>query len=218
LQDEIFKEIVNVGSTELLRNAWEKVVGSEVIDTKWVGKILNFNQFSIDNKKKLGEDAYGVVYEGEINGIAVAVKRLKVLTKVDSFVKECALLSKICGPFVARYMGACVYDNNDKKERECYILTELGMIGSLNTLLYGDTKKSIGYMMDIRIKCRILCDIARGMRFLHDDVNLVHGDLKPTNILIDSNFRPRICDFHLSTLLKNYNSELPIDVGTLRLY
>jgi len=80
-------------------------------------------------------------------------------------------------------MGACVHKVKDKKE--CYILTELGTMGSLNKLLYGDSKKSTGYTMDIHIKCRILCDVARGMKYLHDDVNLVHRNLKPSNVLID---------------------------------
>jgi len=60
---------------------------------------------------------------------------------------------------------------------------------------------------------RILRDIARGMKGLHD-VELVHRDLKPSNIMIDSNFRARIGDFNLSALLqKNTTNQLPTGAG-----
>jgi len=69
--------------------------------------------------------------------------------------------------------------------------------------------------MDINIKCRILRDVARGMKYLHDDVNLVHRDLKPSNIMIDSNFRARIGDFNLSVILQKNSADLPMAAGTL---
>jgi len=87
------------------------------------------------------------------------------------------------------------------ERQECFILTELGTVGSLSTLLYGDKKRK--FYLDLRVKCRILRDIVRGMKFLHDDVNVVHRDLKPSNIIIDSNYRARIGDFNLSSLVGN---------------
>lgn len=43
-------------------------------------------------------------------------------------------------------------------------------------------------------------DIAQGMRFLHSSKPpILHGDLKGRNILIDSRFRAKLCDFGLST-------------------
>ena len=45
----------------------------------------------------------------------------------------------------------------------------------------------------------ILCDIAQGVRFLHAaKPQVIHGDLKAHNVLVDSNFRAKVADFGLS--------------------
>jgi len=80
---------------ELLKKSLEDVSGSIVTDANWIEQILKKEQFKFDPKKKLGKGAYSVVYKGEIHGIVVAIKLLKVLMQVDSFVKECTLLSRI---------------------------------------------------------------------------------------------------------------------------
>lgn len=47
---------------------------------------------------------------------------------------------------------------------------------------------------------QICRDIAQGLRFLHTSrPPILHGDLKGRNILIDSRFRAKLCDFGLST-------------------
>ncbi|KAG9054438.1 hypothetical protein FS842_005125 [Serendipita sp. 407] len=43
--------------------------------------------------------------------------------------------------------------------------------------------------------------VVRGVQYLHqNNPRILHGDLKPANILIDSNRNPRICDFGLARL------------------
>eukprot|EP00977_Amphora_coffeiformis_P000932 scaffold200_cov173-Amphora_coffeaeformis.AAC.4 len=50
---------------------------------------------------------------------------------------------------------------------------------------------------DPMLVCR---DVAQGLRFLHSSKPpIMHGDLKGRNILIDSRFRAKLCDFGLST-------------------
>ncbi|KAG8822312.1 hypothetical protein FRC17_009597 [Serendipita sp. 399] len=44
--------------------------------------------------------------------------------------------------------------------------------------------------------------VVQGLDYLHNvDPPIVHGDLKPKNILIDKLGRPRICDFGLSRIV-----------------
>mmetsp|Transcript_2623 Transcript_2623/g.5498 ORF Transcript_2623/g.5498 Transcript_2623/m.5498 type:complete len:206 (+) Transcript_2623:2314-2931(+) len=47
---------------------------------------------------------------------------------------------------------------------------------------------------------QILRDTAQGLRYLHQSrPPILHGDLKARNILVDSRFRAKLCDFGLST-------------------
>jgi len=117
-------EILNQSTKKNLKN----VIGEEVPESNWIGQILNRDQFEIDTTKTLGEATYGTVYEGQIQGISVAVKQLDSNNKVDIFSKECMILR----------------------------------------LLYGDQKKRKEFKMNFHVKCRILRDVARGMKFIHD--------------------------------------------------
>jgi serine/threonine protein kinase len=80
------------------------------------------------------------------------------------------------------------------------IVMELVKLGSLNSLLYFNEDSEIeARLCDARIKKRIACGIAFGMRQLHS-VGIIHGDLKPANILITDDFNAKITDFGLSRL------------------
>jgi serine/threonine protein kinase len=57
---------------------------------------------------------------------------------------------------------------------------------------------------------QITRDIAQGIRFLHSSKPpILHGDLKGRNILIDSRFRAKLCDFGLSTKKGNLITGTP---------
>merc|ERR1712100_351299 len=72
------------------------------------------------------------------------------------------------------------------------IVTELCSKGELGTLLQ-DSRKPL----DLYKKLRMARDIAVGMNWLHSSkpVQFLHRDLKPSNLLVDDNYRIKICDF-----------------------
>ena len=77
--------------------------------------------------------------------------------------------------------------------------------GSLYDLLSNETMHAGG-----EIILQICRDIAQGLRYLHaSKPPILHGDLKAKNILIDSRFRAKVCDFGLSTKRKNGLSGTP---------
>jgi len=66
--------------------------------------------------------------------------------------------------------------------------------GSLYDILHNNTM-----IMEGELLLNILRDITQGVRFLHSAVpQVVHGDLKAANILVDSRFRAKVADFGLS--------------------
>eukprot|EP00980_Cylindrotheca_fusiformis_P030453 scaffold24831_cov240-Cylindrotheca_fusiformis.AAC.1 len=57
---------------------------------------------------------------------------------------------------------------------------------------------------------QIVRDVAQGLRFLHaSKPPIFHGDLKAKNILIDSRFRAKVCDFGLAVKSKSGLSGTP---------
>ena len=58
--------------------------------------------------------------------------------------------------------------------------------------------------LDWPTRFQIIKGIAEGMLYLHKlcGLHIIHGDLKPSNILLDTNMKPKISDFGLS---RTYN-------------
>lgn len=66
--------------------------------------------------------------------------------------------------------------------------------GSLHDILHNETMVLEGETL-----LPILRDISQGIRFLHSaNPQVIHGDLKAQNILVDTRFRAKVADFGLS--------------------
>jgi serine/threonine protein kinase len=67
---------------------------------------------------------------------------------------------------------------------------------------------------DATAKSIVAFGIASGLAYLHSN-NIVHRNIKPSNILLDSNFYPRISDFVISRVIpRGEEVELTMQVGT----
>ncbi|KAI3802410.1 hypothetical protein L1987_30542 [Smallanthus sonchifolius] len=51
---------------------------------------------------------------------------------------------------------------------------------------------------------KIAEDVAQGLSYLHETCNLVHGNLKSSNVLLGSDFEARVSDYCLSALFHHH--------------
>jgi serine/threonine protein kinase len=146
--------------------------------------------------QKLGQGGFGSVYKGVLpDGTEVAVKRLDVssLQGEREFQNEVSVIGRVNSPHIVNLLGFCA---NGKHRLLVYTFMANR---SLQEVLFDED--GLG-ALDWDKRFKIILDTAQGLSFLHFmcDPPIIHGDVKPSNILLDSSFRARIADFGLSRL------------------
>ncbi|XP_043697094.1 receptor-like serine/threonine-protein kinase At2g45590 [Telopea speciosissima] len=160
---------------------------------------------SFSSSNRLGKGGFGSVYRGTLpSGQEIAVKVMDSgsLQGEREFQNELSLAGKIdCDRVVSLLGFSC-----DRKRRRMLLVYELMHNRSLQDALL-DCKRP--ELMEWKRRLAIAIDIAKGLEFLHTvcDPPVIHGDIKPSNILLDSYFSAKIADFGLARLKTEENSD-----------
>ena len=146
-------------------------------------------------KNKLGQGGFGSVYKGKLrSGHLIAVKLLgKSGANGQDFINEIATIGRIHHINVVQLVGYCA-----ERSRRVLIFDFMPN-GSLDKYVFNREKAS---PLDWDMKFKIAVEVARGIRYLHHgcDIQILHFDIKPHNILLDDKFVPKISDFGLAKL------------------
>ncbi|KAJ7957975.1 Protein kinase [Quillaja saponaria] len=148
-------------------------------------------------REKIGEGGFGKVYKGRLEtDQVVAIKQLNLDGQqgFQEFIVEVLMLSLLHHPNLVTLIGYCT----DGDQR--LLVYEYMPMGSLADHLFdiGPEKEPLSW--NTRIK--IALGAARGLEYLHCKANppVIYRDLKSANILLDSDFHPKLSDFGLAKL------------------
>ncbi|GAB2210615.1 hypothetical protein Drorol1_Dr00015884 [Drosera rotundifolia] len=137
----------------------------------------------------IGEGGFATVYKGRLpDGREVAVKRAKK-KHFDSaeFDSEVGTLSKIDHQSLVKLLGYV------DKGNERLIITEYVPNGTLRQHLDGER----GKMLDFNQRLEVAIDVAHGLTYLHlyNEKQIIHRDVKSSNILLTKTMRAKVADF-----------------------
>ncbi|GMJ03727.1 hypothetical protein like AT1G66920 [Hibiscus trionum] len=156
-------------------------------------------------KDKLGQGCFGTVYKGQLPGdCTIAVKKLEtVKVGEEHFIDGVSRNGQIQHPNLVPILGFC-------SEGTKHVLVNQYMPnGSLDKYIYSDGGNP--GLFSWEKLWEIVMGTGRGIEFLHrSEGGIVHLDIKPQNILLDGNFRPRISDFGLAKLFPKMHNFMPL--------
>lgn len=175
------------------------------------------NGFSSENL--IGVGSFGSVYKGifdEDDGVIVAIKVLKLEHRgaSKSFMAECEALRNIRHRNLVKIITSCSsvdFQGNDFKA----LVYDFMPNGSLDKWLRSslDSQNGLNFLQSINIAI----DVANAIDYLHNHCQtpIIHCDLKPSNILLDSEMVAHVGDFGLARFLLelkdgNQNSSIGI--------
>ncbi|XP_007038810.2 PREDICTED: probable serine/threonine-protein kinase At1g01540 [Theobroma cacao] len=175
---------------------------SPAVSENWTGNHFSLreaeivtNGFAYENL--IGHGDYGVVYRGVLlDHTRVAVKRLLSNScQTEHFLTEAEAIGNVRHKNLVKLLGYCV------EEGYRMLVYEYVNNSNLHQWLHGSLGQTRPLTWTIRLK--IIHGIAKGLAYLHEDIEpqIVHQNVKASNILLDHQWNPKISDISLSRLL-----------------
>lgn len=148
--------------------------------------------------KILGFGAFGSVFAGNWKRAEVAIKRIEPNERDETNMHEEHVVNEL------RFLSACRHDNilsiygysmEDTYASPACLVYELMAGGSLHQCLFD--RVFVPQPLKWWDRQNIAFGTARGLQYLHTFSRrpIIHGDIKPENILLDAQLRPKIGDF-----------------------
>ncbi|KAK1619227.1 hypothetical protein QYE76_024744 [Lolium multiflorum] len=150
----------------------------------------------LQSSNLIGKGGFGEVYKGLLDNKLVAVKKPINGSALESeqFTNEVIIQSQVIHKNIVKLIGCCL-------EVDAPMLVyEFISQGSLHDILH---KNNNNVVLSLGTRLNIAAQSADGLAYMHSKANItiLHGDVKPANILLDDNFVAKISDFGISRLI-----------------
>ncbi|XP_059458517.1 putative receptor-like protein kinase At3g47110 [Corylus avellana] len=159
----------------------------------------------------IGFGSFGLVYKGILDQgkMMVAVKVLNLQQKgaTNSFMAECNALRNIRHRNLIKILTCCSsmdYNGNNFKA----LVYEFMENGNLDKWLHQDiNNENRPRHLNLLQRLNIVIDVASALHYLHDhcEAPIIHCDVKPSNVLLDSDMIAKVSDFGLTSILSTTN-------------
>ncbi|XP_048561388.1 LEAF RUST 10 DISEASE-RESISTANCE LOCUS RECEPTOR-LIKE PROTEIN KINASE-like 1.2 isoform X4 [Triticum urartu] len=189
-----------MASNEFMRSGSSMTTYSKDLELGGSPHIFTFEELEVATdgfsaSRELGDGGFGTVYKGKLkDGRVVAVKRLykNNYRRVEQFLNEVDILSGLLHQNLV-----ILYGCTSRMSRDLLLVYEFIANGTVADHLHGSRSAERGLTWPLRLNIAI--ETAEALAYLHA-VEIIHRDVKTTNILLDNNFHVKVADFGLSRL------------------
>ncbi|XP_009137521.2 receptor-like serine/threonine-protein kinase At4g25390 [Brassica rapa] len=150
---------------------------------------------SFSPANRLGQGGFGAVFRGTFSSgenVAVKVMDSGSLQGEAEFQNELFFAARLDSPHVVPVIGF----SHDRKRRRLLLVYRLMDNGNLQDALL---HRRCPELMDWGKRFSVAVNVAEGIEHLHGlERPVIHGDIKPSNVLLDKLFSAKIADFGLA--------------------
>lgn len=163
-----------------------------------------------DSSRIIGHGAFGTVYKGVLSdsGDIVAVKRCSHSGQgKEEFLSELSIIGTLRHRNLVRLQGWC------HEKGEILLVYELMLNGSLDKALFESRM-----VLPWPHRRKVLIGVASALAYLHQECEnqVIHRDIKSSNIMLDESFNARLGDFGLARQIEHDKSpDATVAAGTM---
>ncbi|OCF54632.1 TKL/TKL-CCIN protein kinase [Kwoniella mangroviensis CBS 10435] len=168
--------------------------GGEVPDWTITNLEISHDE-KITHDERINSGYFSIIWRGHWQGLDVAIKELTPMADRKLFVKEVEVWRRLKSDRVLRFYGA----SSTTGPPPWFLVSPFMRNGNVLNYLSSPAGREAN-------KLALICEMAQGMEYLHSR-DIIHGDFKASNVLVNDDGHAIICDFGLSQLKMDYTTK-----------